>query len=370
MARGSRLAPAKCLLSGVFVVLVFSVAALGQQVFDGSIVARNGNIFMQTDSSICCAPEIHFNALNGAWLMGIDVANGARAQDFVPVAKIKYCQPSNPSDCSPMQTGPYTQYRVDDLIYIHNGGANPPTIGLGVTPPDESYRVQITGQDNFPSMGILKLRRGPNLVGNVLAVADTGGNTQWYIDSHYNTYTSGNIYAGGSFYAATNMYAAGDLSVTGSVTLSGGRELKIDDPVDPANKFLYHAAVQSSDMMNIYSGNAILDRRGEAEVSLPDWFEALNENFRYQLTCIGGSAPVYISQEIRNHRFRIAGGKPGLKVSWLVTGSRHDAYAQTHPTVVEEEKPLAERGRYLHPELFGGSSAPAIVSSADNSQRR
>jgi hypothetical protein len=50
------------------------------------------------------------------------------------------------------------------------------------------------------------------------------------------------------------------------------------------------------------------------------------KDFRYQLTCIGGSALVYISEEIKNNRFAIAGGKQGLKVSWQVTGIRKDPY--------------------------------------------
>lgn len=42
-----------------------------------------------------------------------------------------------------------------------------------------------------------------------------------------------------------------------------------------------------------------------------------------------------------------------VKVSWQVTGVRQDAYAKAHPLVVEQDKPVAERGYYLHPELFG-----------------
>ncbi|MBI3660124.1 hypothetical protein HY230_06595 [Candidatus Acetothermia bacterium] len=105
--------------------------------------------------------------------------------------------------------------------------------------------------------------------------------------------------------------------------------------------------------MNIYNGNAVLDANGEAWVDLPEWFSALNRDFRYQLTSIGGFAPIYIAQEIQNNRFQIAGGKPGMKVSWQVTGIRQDAYANAHRIPVEEMKPANERGYYLYPELFG-----------------
>jgi hypothetical protein len=106
-------------------------------------------------------------------------------------------------------------------------------------------------------------------------------------------------------------------------------------------------------MMNIYTGNVTLDSGGAATVELPDWFEALNTDFRYQLTCIGGFAPVYVAQKVQSHRFRIAGGTSGMEVSWQITGVRHDAYAAAHPLVTEVDKPEAERGFYLHPELFG-----------------
>jgi hypothetical protein len=154
--------------------------------------------------------------------------------------------------------------------------------------------------------------------------------------------------------------ANGSLQVNGSFSATGSKSFKIDHPLDPANKYLYHTSVESPDMMNIYNGNAVLDAKGEAEIQLPDYFEALNQDFRYQLTCIGGFAPVYVSREIENNRFRIAGGISGLKVSWQVTGIRHDAYAEAHRSPVEVEKPTEDRGHYLHPELFGAAQDKAI----------
>jgi len=131
---------------------------------------------------------------------------------------------------------------------------------------------------------------------------------------------------------------------------------KIDHPLDPENKYLYHSFVESPDMMNIYNGIVTLGKDGSAEVTLPDWFEALNREFRYQLTCIGGFAPVYVAKKVNGNRFKIAGGKPGMEVSWQLTGVRKDAYAETHRIQVEEMKPIAERGSYLHPEAFGKSA--------------
>jgi len=160
---------------------------------------------------------------------------------------------------------------------------------------------------------------------------------------------------------------SGNVNVIGSLSNSGG-SFKIDDPTDPANKYLYHSFVESPDMKNIYDGVATLDALGEAVVQLPDWFEALNRDFRYQLTCIGGFAPVYIAEKINQNHFKIAGGKAGLEVSWQVTGIRQDAWANAHRIPVEVEKPAQEQGYYIHPELFG-QPAQKSIEWADRPQQ-
>jgi hypothetical protein len=157
--------------------------------------------------------------------------------------------------------------------------------------------------------------------------------------------------------------SAGDLNVSGAIS-AGRKDFKIDHPLDPGNKYLYHASVESSEMMNIYTGTALTDASGSASVSLPDWFEAVNGDFRYQLTAIGVPAPnLHIAQEISNNQFRIAGGQPGMKVSWQVTGVRHDAYAKAHPLEVSVDKPESERGYYIHPELYGAASEQSLASA-------
>ena len=150
-------------------------------------------------------------------------------------------------------------------------------------------------------------------------------------------------------------FGSGNLHVRGQI-FAGVKDFEIDHPLDPKNKNLYHTSVESSEMMNIYTGNTILDNSGEAVVSLPKWFEALNADFRYQLTAIGAAAPnLHVAREIAQHQFIIAGGAPGMKVSWQVTGVRHDAFAKAHPLTVEAVKSERERGHYLHPEAYGSS---------------
>jgi hypothetical protein len=152
---------------------------------------------------------------------------------------------------------------------------------------------------------------------------------------------------------------AGTIIAT-SITKASGT-FQIDHPLEPATKYLSHSFVESPDMKNIYDGVVVLDANGEAEIELPNWFEALNTDFRYQLTCIGGYAPVYIAEKVHGNRFQIAGGKPGLEVSWLVTGIRQDVWAKAHPILVEEKKPAEERGYYLNPELYGESNEKHIL---------
>lgn len=141
-----------------------------------------------------------------------------------------------------------------------------------------------------------------------------------------------------SLLSTTGFSVNGDFHVGGTLYKSAG-SFRIDHPLDPKNKYLQHSFVESPDMMDIYNGVAILDGAGQAEVRLPNYFEALNRDFRYQLTPIGSFAPLYVKTEITDNRFRIAGGKPGLRVSWQVTGIRHDAYANEHRIAVEEDKP-------------------------------
>ena len=147
-------------------------------------------------------------------------------------------------------------------------------------------------------------------------------------------------------------YFSGNVRVTKTLTKGAG-SFKIDHPLEPDKKYLSHSFVESSDMMNIYNGNIIIDVNGEATVHLPEWFEALNRDFRYQLTCLDGFANVYIAKEMENNQFMITESKQSLKVSWQITGIRKDAFADKNRIQVEIEKEGDDKGKYLHPEAFG-----------------
>jgi len=155
-------------------------------------------------------------------------------------------------------------------------------------------------------------------------------------------------------------YFDGDTHVNGTLTKSAG-SFKIDHPLDPANMYLSHSFVESPDMMNVYNGNVVLDGNGEAVVVLPEWFEVLNRDFRYQLTALGAPGPnVYVAEKVSGNQFRIAGGDPGMEISWQVTGIRQDKYAEEHRIQVEELKSQEDAGMYLHPDLYGAPKTEAI----------
>jgi hypothetical protein len=152
---------------------------------------------------------------------------------------------------------------------------------------------------------------------------------------------------------------SGNVQITGNLSKGGG-SFKIDHPLDPANKYLYHSFVESPDMMNVYNGNVTTDEKGEATIQLPDYFEQLNKDFRYQLTVMGQFAQAIVSQKIMGNRFTIKTDKPNVEVSWQVTGIRQDPYANAHRIPVEEEKQGDEKGKYLHPTEWGQPESKGV----------
>ena len=155
---------------------------------------------------------------------------------------------------------------------------------------------------------------------------------------------------------ARGMHVFGDVDIVGSVSKGGG-SFRIDHPLDPRNKLLYHSFVESPDMMNIYNGTVVTGGDGRATIELPDYFEALNQEFRYQLTVIGEDVPdvhfVRVTREVEGNSFSIKSTPGDLKVSWQVTGVRHDAWARKNRIPNTVEKTGDQRGKLVHPEAFG-----------------
>lgn len=146
----------------------------------------------------------------------------------------------------------------------------------------------------------------------------------------------------------------GNVAVSGGLDVQGSKNFRIDHPLAPASRWLYHAAVESDEVLNQYSGTVVLDADGAATVLLPAWFGAVNSDVRYQLTPIGAPAPsLHVAEEIAGNRFGIAGGPAGCKVSWQITARRSDPFLEAHPFAAERDKPEELIGTYLSPELYG-----------------
>ena len=114
-------------------------------------------------------------------------------------------------------------------------------------------------------------------------------------------------------------------------------------------------------MLDVYSGNVVTDGHGYALVHLPAYFEALNRDFRYQLTVIGSFARAVVWREVSANRFTIRTDGARVKVSWLVAGIRHDLWANANRTQVVVPKTGADLGHYLFPALYGQPDSAGIA---------
>ncbi|MFN8745754.1 MAG: hypothetical protein ACK5ZN_12395 [Phycisphaerales bacterium] len=269
---------------------------------------------------------------------GVNGAAGGYGDLFTP----------NSAGVSPLLTGP---------VGIAGSTANT-TFGAGVLGVAEINGSSSSSTIDRPTFGVVGLSRGND---RTIAVAgydssSTGSlnfRAAVYGETRADPVSSPNVYAG---------YFKGKTAVVGSLSKSGG-SFKIDHPLDPANKYLYHSFVESPDMLNIYSGVVRTDDRGFATVTLPSYFEALNTDYRYQLTIIDESGSdefiqAKVVSKVKNGQFVLRTSSPSTEVSWQVTGIRNDAWARANRIVPEVDKVGSAKGTYLHPELFGAAVTP------------
>jgi hypothetical protein len=213
------------------------------------------------------------------------------------------------------------------IKFQHNGAANNLYLMGACSAPDTIARFNRNGYTN-----LRQLRIGVNYNSNATNILSVDGASDFI----------------------GNVTITGDLNVTGNIAKGGGT-FKIDHPLDPQNKYLIHSFVESPEMLNIYSGNAITDENGYVTVILPKYFESANKDFRYQLTPIGTFAQAIIKEKINNNKFVIQTNTPNVEVSWQITAVRADKYANENRIVPEKDKNDELKGTYVHPELFGES---------------
>lgn len=194
-------------------------------------------------------------------------------------------------------------------------------------------------------------------------------------------FTGGQNYFEGNVGIGTTSPSA-KLHVIGTLTVSGAKNFLIDHPSDPENMLLRHSCMESNEYKNMYDGTVVTDEKGYAVVSLPSWFEDLNENFRYQMSVVdeGGSgfAMAKVVKKISDNQFTIRTNFPNIEVSWQVTGTRKDTWARANPLIVEEMKSPEDKGHYLNSAEFGrpdlqigapGADVPAAQTSKGATNR-
>ena len=196
-------------------------------------------------------------------------------------------------------------------------------VGIGTSAPSHQLTVQSANSQTLRLIG-------PGAIFGWNGKLNFGDDEYVYIHEDYDDHMR--IHALGGVAISDSLDVLGNLSVTGF------KAFRIDHPLDPENKYLFHSCVESNEMMNVYKGRVTTDARGDALVDLPSYFEALNGDVEYHLTVIGQFAQAIVAQEVQDNRFAIKTDKPNVMVSWQVLGVRQDAAAKAHPMVVELEK--------------------------------
>ncbi len=158
----------------------------------------------------------------------------------------------------------------------------------------------------------------------------------------------------------------GNVFVDGSISVTGTKPFFIDHPLDPENKYLYHYAVESNEVLNMYSGTVTVDSTGRAMITLPDYFTAINKNVRYILTPIGAPATVWVERKVdQSNTFVIRSSEPNIEVSWLVIANRNDPWVRKYQPKDVVEKEPENKGKYLTPELYGKPASLRIGYEKD-----
>jgi len=245
-------------------------------------------------------------------------------------------------------------------------GTTTPTHALNVVNNEDAAGVMSIQNDTAGGFAGIYFFQNTNYRGHIGYVNTGGSNSfggpgDFQLASGDRDMVFSTTNGGENFDESMRLDQDGNLTVVGNLAKGGGT-FKIDHPLDPANKYLYHSFVESPDMMNIYNGNVVTNANGVATVKMPKYFKALNKEFRYQLTVIGSFSQAIISKEISYNSFEIKTNNPNVKVSWMVTGVRKDAWANKN-RVIPEVKKTWEKGHYIHPKLYGASESKNITKA-------
>jgi hypothetical protein len=247
--------------------------------------------------------------------------------------------------------------------YIYNNGS-----GDMIIDADNTIQIQADGS-------------GDDIV--LYAGGDIGldaGGTVWFaVDGDWQVNYADNVYInftdatfsvredGGDAFkidASKDAWFADDVDISGTLSKGSG-SFKIDHPLKPLTHYLYHSFVESPEMLNIYKGRGKIEH-GIFIIDLPDYFEALNKDFEYNLTSIGQKANLWISKEVFNNKVEVS-SDVDCDFSWVVYGVRQDPFALANPIIPEVEKIIQG---YIHPELYGESQTLHDKIESENYRRK
>ncbi len=149
-------------------------------------------------------------------------------------------------------------------------------VAMGVPPPLDTNTQLAVSANGFTTAFNAFSAVAFSSAGDTFSNGGIGGSFTGGLGDHNNGFSDGDgidatnagggLASGGGF--AGNF--TGDVNVSHQIFASV-KDFKIDHPLDPANKYLLHSSVESSEMMNIYTGNVVLDGSGQATIELPDW---------------------------------------------------------------------------------------------------
>jgi hypothetical protein len=299
------------------------------------------------------------------WNKAIHIGNGHAMEAFTPTTKFGIGAtdglPGGPSlrffHANAEDTTPSPNYYM-----VHNSSGQ---VGIGTTPTQKLHVVDMSGTGHAvigvnqstsvaAVAGVNNAANGYGVYGQAAAGPNGVGVFGQVMPGNGGAGVWGLAPPNGVGVAGSALFPGIGVNCAGDFVASGSKNFRIDHPFDPANKYLHHHCTEGADPLNVYSGTVMADGAGQAWVQLPDYFQAINRDPRYQLTAIGAPAPnLHIAREIASNRFLIAGAGPGMKVSWRVEAVRNDRWVQTHGIRVEVDKPAHLRGKYQHPELYG-----------------
>jgi hypothetical protein len=248
---------------------------------------------------------------------------------------------------------PDTDNSGDDVVrFLDNSGAETMRIhsngylGLGVSTPIARLHVETSSGDR----AVYGNHTSSSLT-NYGGWFESGGPVSAGVFG-YSRATSGTCY--GVFGQTDNNAGGYGVYSWGRFTATGTKAFQLDHPLMPETHYLNHFCTEGPEPYNAYRGTVVLDARGEAWVTLPDYFESINRDPAYHLTPIGAPMPnLHVAVKIHGNRFKIAGGAPGKEVSWRVEAIRNDRWVQRYGYQTEQEKEDEIKGKYLNPELYG-----------------